>query len=136
MSARAYRNGPSRTSAAGYKRDRRLARRVLPRHCARCGETDNLELDHILSVADHTAIHGEPPVDGECTAADVHERYQWLCASCHKVKTQHERSRGIRRTNDRKTGKRPPPVHPSEVLGARPDTGPIGVWRPVGRAPR
>lgn len=130
MSARRFRNGYTRTSTPGYQRDRRLARRVLPRRCNRCGRDDvPLELDHILSVADHTRIYGEPPEDGTCTAADVHERYQFLCRDhCHKLKTKAERARGQRAGNARRAGRRPPPVHPSEVLGGGTTDPTAGVW--------
>jgi 5-methylcytosine-specific restriction endonuclease McrA len=92
----------SRTSSAAWKRLRREAIRVLGYECARCGidgRDVHLELDHRIPVAEG----GEDTLDNA----------QWLCSPCHKPKTQAEAKRGRAR---RRRGKRPPRVHPSDVL--------------------
>ena len=82
-----WRNGVSRTTAAEWKRLRRLAKQRLSYWCAQCGAEptgrDGLELDHIVPVA-------EGGTDGL-------ENLQWLCASCHVEKSRREAARGISR---------------------------------------
>ncbi|WP_157900904.1 HNH endonuclease [Mycobacterium terramassiliense] len=95
--------GPSRTSTAAWRAVRRLARKVLPYECARCGIDGRdvpLELDHVVPVSEG--------------GADDIGNAQWLCPSCHTPKTQAEAKRG--RERRKRSGRRPPRVHPSDVL--------------------
>ena len=63
---------------------RTRARRARRRACAGCGSPDNLQLDHIIPLAE-----GGP---------DTFTNTQWLCSdACHPAKTQAERQRGIDR---------------------------------------
>lgn len=82
-----WRNGSSRTTAAEWKRLRRLAKHRLPYWCAQCGAEpagrDGLELDHIVPVAEG--------------GADGLDNLQWLCASCHAEKSRREAARGVSR---------------------------------------
>lgn len=83
----AWRKGISRTSTDGWKRLRAEARRVLPVVCATCGrfpaEGVAFELDHIIPVAEG--------------GVDSLSNVQWLCVSCHAVKTRAESARGVAR---------------------------------------
>lgn len=75
---------------------RRQARRELPQHCAQCGHTGHLWLDHIIPVAE-----GGP---------DTIDNAQWLCTDCHDIKTAAERARGQQRRVNR--GRHPAESHP------------------------
>jgi 5-methylcytosine-specific restriction protein A len=61
---------------------RRQAQRAIPRRCAWCGSADRLELDHTVNLA--------------AGGTDTLDNVQWLCTDCHRVKTQQERTAGIR----------------------------------------
>ena len=72
------------------------ARQQLPAHCAHCGTTTNLELDHI-----HNQASG-----GSNTLANA----QWLCAPCHQTKTRREAAAGQQARRERRH--RPTQPHP------------------------
>lgn len=94
--------GPSRTSTAAWRAVRRLARKVLPYVCARCGidgRDVRLELDHVV-----------PAAEG---GADDIGNTQWLCLACHNLKTRAEARRGQDRRRNRGRRVR---VHPSDAL--------------------
>lgn len=99
-------SGPSRTSSAAWKRLREIAKVRLGYWCARCGAEGyqvRLELDHVTPVAEG----GEDTLDNA----------QWLCATCHKPKTQAEAKRGrARKPPQRRSAKRKPRMHPSDAL--------------------
>lgn len=86
----------------GQGRNTRLynqAKRALPRYCQHCGTTNQLELDHIVPLAEY----------GDDTLANS----QWLCHNCHTTKTRQESRRGIqRRTRQRH---RKPEQHPGLI---------------------
>lgn len=71
--------------------------------CVKCGyegtpRAGDLHADHII-----------PREEG---GPDTLENLQTLCVPCHKPKIQEEAARG----RQRRSGKRPPPIHPSDVL--------------------
>lgn len=94
-------SGPGRASTPAWKRLRKRAIRELGNQCAKCGADGDdvrLELDHIIPVAEG----GQDDLDNA----------QLLCPPCHKPKTQQEAARG----RARKSGRRKPPMHPSDAL--------------------
>lgn len=94
--------GASRTSTAPWRAVHRMARKVLPYECARCGidgRDVKLELDHVIPVAEG--------------GADDIGNAQWLCPACHKPKTQAEAKRGQARHRQRGRRVR---VHPADAL--------------------
>lgn len=73
--------------------------------CVQCGyegtpRAGDLHADHIVPVAEG----GQDELDN----------VQTLCVPCHRPKTQAEAARG----RARRSGKRPPPLHPAEALSA------------------
>lgn len=75
--------------------------------CVRCGfegQPDSGELH-----ADHVVNRAEGGLD---TLANL----QTLCEPCHAIKTQQEAARG----RQRRSGKRRPPLHPSDALSGWP----------------
>lgn len=109
----AWQRGQSRTSTNQWKRLRTIAKQQLPYECVRCrtdGEDCRLELDH--KVPDFERRRRAPDVDHVDTLDDV----QWLCVACHRVKTAGESKRGRAVATQRRTGKRAPRRHPSDML--------------------
>ena len=72
----AWKRGSGRTSTARWKRIRQQAKHSLNYWCARCGNGEPLELDHIIN---HRS-----------GGSDELENLRWLCVPCHKAKTQQE----------------------------------------------
>lgn len=72
--------------------------RAFGRRCVRCGSTDQVQVDHIT-----------PWAEGGRTEF---ENLQPLCSDCHKVKSQAESARGVKRRQAK--GKRPQEPHPSQ----------------------
>lgn len=73
--------------------------------CQQCGfvgtpNAGELHADHIIPSAE----------GGDTTLANL----QTLCTPCHKPKIQQEAARG----RARRSGKRKPPLHPSDALSA------------------
>jgi 5-methylcytosine-specific restriction protein A len=62
---------------------RRQARRAIPRHCAACGTDVDLQLDHVVNLAEG--------------GTDTLDNLQYMCRTHHDIKTQAERQRGIDR---------------------------------------
>lgn len=59
------------------------ANKRLPKRCAVCSDTENLQLDHITPVAE----------GGQDVLANV----EWLCPAHHEIKSEQEKLRGIAR---------------------------------------
>jgi 5-methylcytosine-specific restriction endonuclease McrA len=75
---------------------REQALRKIDYHCARCGDTANLELDHVIG----RSVGGTNTIDNA----------QWLCPRCHSVKTREEARAGTARRTAR--GRHPTEQHP------------------------
>jgi len=81
----------------------RHRRRTPPRNCAGCGiEGVKLYQDHIINLA----------AGGDDTPANM----QWLCGTCHHVKSERERLTGLRAYHAKKY--RSPEQHPGLTQGA------------------
>ena len=75
---------------------RRQAERDLPRQCAACTATDDLQLDHIRASA-----HG---------GSQTIDNAQWLCRVCNGAKARREAAEGQAIRNAKRT--RQPERHP------------------------
>ena len=64
------------------------ARKALPMHCADCGATGRLELDHMRA-------HSQG-------GTDTLDNAQWLCPDHHRIKTLREAAAGRERRADRR----------------------------------
>ena len=81
-----------------------IALSLLPNECVVCGETNGLELDHIIPLAQG--------------GADTIENVQFMCSYHHRMKTTQQRRQQMARvTND---GKLIQPTFPRKKLKLKP----------------
>jgi 5-methylcytosine-specific restriction endonuclease McrA len=108
----AWKRGQSRTSTAQWKRTRRQALLDSENCCSRCG----VDGDEVKLQVDHVISHEEGKRRGlDLKWLDSIENAQVLCVRCHRLKTKAETQRGVDRYQQRRTGKRPKPQHPSDA---------------------
>ena len=83
---------PPTTSWSGTRRSvpPTTRRRILRRDptCYRCNASPSVQVDHIRPVAEGGTDHDD--------------NLAGICLGCHQIKTQQERTRGIRRYNTRR----------------------------------
>lgn len=127
------RHGGHNPYGNAYRRDRRLAHKVLPAVCAACGRDDEpLEADHVPGVAEYMRRYGEPPPSG-LRADEIPQWYRLLCPDCHAQRTRQQRAAGQRAAAARRAAEKEARRRrtPAEALGAGPLPDQLGVWPKV-----
>ncbi len=124
------RHGGENPYGNAYRRDRRLAHKILPAFCAACGRVDQpLEADHVPGIAEYQRRCGELPPAG-LRADEIERWYRLLCPECHRERTAQQRAEGQRAAAAARAAEKEArrPKHPRSALGAGAQPADLGVW--------